>query len=97
MNAPEIQAELIKLLLKRLKECALESAAHRGVFETFTAEGRSRAEEHLKTFRRSPTLKKRVEDQFLDLDKLIEQVASGIQEEEFRKLLERFDPDGTVN
>jgi hypothetical protein len=97
MNAIEAQGELIQLLLKQLKACALESAAFHAVFETFTEDGRSKAREHLETFRQSETLQKRVAEQFHDLDKLTELAAEGIHEEEFRRLLEQYDASGPIN
>jgi hypothetical protein len=97
MNAKDAQTELAKLLLKRLKTCALESAAFHAVFATFTDEGRSLARMHLETFRQSDALQKRVAEQFHDLDRLTEQVARGIQEEEFHRLLEQCDLGGPVN
>lgn len=97
MDAIEAQKELVQLLLKRLKACALECAALHAVFFNFADEAKEKAQEMLQYYRDAPPIQQKVESQFRDLDLVIERVAAGIQEEELRKLLERFDPTGLPN
>lgn len=97
MDAIEAQRELVKFLLKRLKACALESISLHGVLMNFSDELQTQARAMQEVYRQSRPIQRKVESQFRDLDSLIQQVDAGIQEEEFRKLLEQYDPDGKPN
>ena len=93
----DIRNELIRFLLTRLKQCAAESIAYYGVLMNLPDEMQAEAKALLKSYRESTPVRQRVESQFRDLDSLIQRVDAEIQEEEFRKLLERFDPSGPLN
>jgi hypothetical protein len=97
MDAKEVQKELIQFLLARLKACAIESQSFHGVFLNFPEGGRAQALELLEFYRQSTTIREKVESQFHDLDLLIQQVGEGVHNEEWRKLLGRFDPSGPLN
>ena len=97
MSALEAQKELVQFLLKRLKACALESMAYHGALLNFPKETREQFLFMKRVYAESRPFREQMETQFQNLDSLIERVEEGIQEEEWRKLLEQFDPDGPVN
>ena len=97
MDALEVQRELVKFLLKRLKDCALESMSFHAVFHNMTDEAKALAEATREFYRKSDAFRQKLESQFHGLDELIEKVDAGIQETEFRRLLEQFDPTGKPN
>jgi hypothetical protein len=97
MDSNEAPQELIRFLVKRLKECALESAAHRAVFFNFNDEARSLAESMFETYRQAEPIKQKVDAQFRDLERVIEGLGAELEAEEVRKLLERYGADGPIN
>jgi hypothetical protein len=97
MDAIGAQKEIIQLLVKRLKACALESFAYYGALMNLTQEDRSRVKAMVESYRQSVPIQQKVESQFRDLDSLIQLVEAGLRQEEWRKLLEQCDPDGKPN
>lgn len=53
--------------------------------------------EMVEFYRQSAPIQQKVEKGFQDLDLLIQQVYEAVNQEEVRKLLERFDPKGLPN
>jgi hypothetical protein len=97
VTALEAQKELVQFLLKRLKACALESMGYYGALLDSPKEIRERILFAKKVYAESRPFRERMEEQFQNLDSLIERVEEGVQEEEWSKLLEQFDPIGPVN
>jgi uncharacterized coiled-coil DUF342 family protein len=97
MEATDIQKEIVKLLLARLKACALESAAFRAAIFNFSEQDQKTTMEMVESYRQAEPIRKKVEMGFQDLDSLIQQVDAGLQDEEVRKLLARYAPDGLPN
>ena len=97
MDAIAAQKELVQLLLKRLKACALESASFRAAVFNFSEEARTKTMEMVEFYRQSAAIQQKVEKGFHDLDSLIQQVSEGLNQEEIRRLLEQFDLAGPPN
>lgn len=97
MGTLEVQKELIQFLLKRLKACALESAAFRAAVFNFSEDARKKTMEMVEFYRESAPIQKKVEKGFQDLDSLILQVSENPGQELVRKLLESWNPEGPVN
>jgi len=97
MDATEAQKELVQLLLKRLKACALESASLRAAVFNFSEEARTKTMEIVEFYRQSVPIQQKVEKGFHDLDSLIQQVSEALDQEEVRRLLEQFDQGGLPN
>jgi sulfite reductase alpha subunit-like flavoprotein len=97
MDATEAQKELVQLLLKRLKACALESASFRAAVFNFSEEARTKTMEIVEFYRQSVPIQQKVEKGFHDLDSLIQQVSEALDQEEVRRLLEQFDQGGLPN
>ena len=96
MDAVDAQKYLVQLLLKRLKACALESAAFRAAVFNFSEEAQARTMEMVEFYRISAPIQKRVEMGFHDLDSLIQQVSEALDLEEVSRLLEEYDPSGRL-
>ena len=97
MDAIEAQKELVQFLLKRLKACALESASFRAAVFNFSEDAQVKTMEMVDFYRQSAPIQQKVEKGFHDLDSLILQVSEAVNQEEVRKLLERYDPNGPIN
>jgi hypothetical protein len=94
MDAVKAQQELIRLLLKRLKACAAEHRALHGVL--LNLPDRASAIQLMEHYRDSEPVKQKIDEQFRDLEELIERISGGIQEEELHTLLQRFDTTGKL-
>jgi len=97
VTALDAQKELVRFLLKRLKQCALESMGFHGALANFPEELRGQIQDMKKVYAESRPFQEQMEKGFHDLDSLIQQVEEGVQEGELRTLLEQFDPKGPVN
>lgn len=97
MDAIEAQKELVQFLLKRLRGCALESAAFRAAIFNFSEDAKKITMDMVESYRKSAPIQQRLEREFQDLDSLIQQVNEGLHQEEIRKLLEKFPPTGLPN
>lgn len=97
MDSNQARQELILFLVKRLKACALESAAYKAVLFNFSDEARALAESMLETYRNADPIKQRVDEQFRDLELVIQGLDAEQDAEEVRKLLEQYDPNSPIN
>lgn len=97
MDTVEAQKEIVKLLLKRLKACSLESASFRAAILNFSEEARAKTMEMVEFYRQSDPIQQKVEKGFHDLDSLIQLVSEVVNKEEARKLIEQFDLGGLPN
>jgi hypothetical protein len=97
METIEIQREIVQFLLKRLKECALESAAFRAAMFNFSEEAKAKMMRTVEFYRQAAPIQQKVEKGFHDLDSLIQQVNEALDRESVHKLLESWNPQGPVN
>jgi hypothetical protein len=67
------------------------------VFFNFSDNAQLEAWKMFRYYHEADPIRQKVETQFRDLDSLIQRVDAGLQEEEFRRLLERYDPSGPPN
>jgi hypothetical protein len=97
MGTLEVQNELIQFLLKRLKACALESAAFRAAVFNLSEDARKKTMEMVEFYRESAPIQQKVEKGFHELDSLILQVNEALDLESAHRLLESWNPAGPVN
>lgn len=89
--------QITEFLLKRLKQCAIESSAYQLALFNFPDELRIRIQELKEKYRHSDSVRQTVEKQFQALDSLLELVSKALDQEEVRRLLEQYDPNAPIN
>ena len=97
METVDVQKELVKFLLKRLKECALENAAMRAAIFNFTDDARKFTMDMVEEYRHAEPIQHKVEKGFQEIDSLVELVSKSLDLESAKSLLERYVPKGTIN
>jgi hypothetical protein len=97
METVDVQKEIVRFLLARLKACALENTAMHAAIFNFSDQAKELTMDMVEKYRQADPIRQKVEKGFQDLDSLVRLVSEALNRESAQKLLEEHVPKGLVN